>query len=72
MKEKLTTQIELDKKLMNALGVDSVIHVLCKTSKGDLSILLRKNENAYVIALDNVPIEQDKMTFVMPAIDHLL
>jgi hypothetical protein len=72
MKEKLSTQIEKDKALINALGVDSISHHIVKTSKGDLALLLRKNENNYVVTLDTVPLTQDQMTFVMPAIEHLL
>lgn len=72
MKEKLSTQIEKDKELINALGVDSISHHIVKTSKGDLTLLLRKNENNYVVTLDTVPLTQDQMTFVMPAIEHLL
>lgn len=72
MKEKLQKQLEQDQKLLNSLKVNTVSHLLCKTDKGELTLLLRKNAKSYELQLDQVPVSEDDATFIMPNLEHLL
>lgn len=51
-----------DNKIMKELGVNEIHHIVARTNKGELSIMLRKDEDStqYRFVLDSVPVEDEK------------
>lgn len=72
MIEKLQEQLKKDQELLKALKVNSLSHILCKTDKGDLLLVLRKNSNSYELTLDQIPFSKEEMTFILGNIEHLI
>jgi len=72
MIEKLQEQLKKDQELIKALKVNTISHILCKTDKGELHLLLRKNASSYELMLDQIPFSKEEMTFVLGNIDHLI
>lgn len=52
-------KIKKDEKIMALLGVTEIRHLIAHTSKGELSLLLRKGSGQYIFVLDAVPVEKD-------------
>lgn len=72
MIEKLQEQLKKDQALLSSLKVNTISHVLCKTDKGELTLLLRKYSSSYELMLDQVPFSKEEMTFILPNIEHLI
>lgn len=53
-------QMKLDKKLIQMFGLDHISHLIRNTSKGPLSLLLRKESEEYEYILDAVPVGKDE------------
>jgi len=51
--------IKQDNEIMRLLKVEYISHPIVNTSKGMLSLNLRKNEEEYKLLLDSVPVEKE-------------
>jgi len=51
--------IKSDKRLITLLKVESITYPLLKTTKGELSMSLRKNEDEYYFSLDSVELDKE-------------
>lgn len=51
-----------DNKIMKLLGTTEVRHLIAHTSKGELTLMLRKGEpsSSYRFVLDSVPLEDEQ------------
>lgn len=51
-----------DNMLMRALRLDEIRHILCHSDKGDIALMLRKEqtERDYRFVLDSVPVTDEK------------
>lgn len=72
MIEKLQEQLNKDKELMNALKCYSITHILCKTDKGELSLQLKRGDEAYALIHDQIPLTKEESTFIIKHIEHLI
>ncbi len=52
-------KIKKDEKIMAVLGITEIRHLIAHTSKGELSLLLRKDSKEYIFVLDAVPVDKD-------------
>lgn len=51
--------IRQDQAIIKLLGVNELRHFIATTSKGDLTLQLRKGETEYRLVLDAVPLDEE-------------
>lgn len=51
--------IRKDIRIMELLGLNEISHMVAKTSKGDLTLQLRKGEATYHLVLDAIPVDRE-------------
>lgn len=63
-----------DKEIMRVLKVDELRHIIAHTDKGDLSLMIRKDQNMgeYRFVLDAVPMEDEKNKKLMSLFNGVL
>lgn len=57
--------IKIDERIMKLLKVEYVAHPIVNTSKGLLSLVLRKGDEKYHFVLDAVPLSEEQNAYLM-------